>query len=142
VKAQVGVPIQLSQVTRDYIGAVTSGGGGVVSLLGGIFTGDFGAIMNAASGVGDAVKAGAAKVLSIGSNGGVADLDFKTRLDYVFYNLAPEDRADVGRPYCAIAQISTIPGYIKMESGNIELPVMADEQQMVKDYLEQGFFYE
>lgn len=143
VKAQIGVPIQLSQVTRDYIGAVTSGVGGGLSLLGGLFTGDFaGGIMNAASGVGNAVKGSAAKVLSIGSNGGVADLDFKTRLDYVFWNLAPEDRADIGRPYCAVAQLSTIPGYLKLESGNIEIPVLADEQQMVKDYLEQGFFYE
>lgn len=143
VKAQVGVPIQLSQVTRDYIGTVTSGAGSGLSLIGGILSGDVaGGIMNAVTGIGTAVKSSTAKVLSIGSNGGVADLDFKTRLDYVFWNLAPEDRADVGRPYCATAQLSTIPGYLKLESGNIELGLMATEQQMVRDYLEHGFFYE
>lgn len=143
VKAQVGVPIQLSQVSRDYIGAATSGIGGGLSLLGGLFTGDFaGGIMNAASGVGNAVKGSAAKVLSIGSNGGFADLDFKTRLDYIFYNIAPEDRAEYGRPYCAVAKLSDIPGFIQVGKADIDIACTESELSMIKSYMEQGFYYE
>lgn len=143
VKAQVGVPVQLTQVTRDYIGTAATGVGAGASLIGGLLTGNIaGGIMNAASGVGDAVKSAAAKVQSIGSNGGMADLDFKTRLDYVFYQLANEDNATNGRPYCAVSQMSSIPGYIKVERADIELPCTASEHEQVKSFMEDGFFYE
>ena len=143
VKSQVGVPIQLTQVTRDYIGTATSALGGAASFVGGLFTGNIGgAVMGLSSGIGNAVQSAAAKVLSVGSNGGMSDLDFKTRLDYIFYKVVPEDPDANGRPLCQKRKLSDIPGYIQVSKACIDVACTYTEMTQIMTYMESGFYYE
>lgn len=59
-----------------------------------------------------------------------------------FYPIVPELRADLGRPLCAPRQISNVPGYNLCANGHISSGLTAQENQMIEDFLNGGFYYE
>lgn len=135
LSTQLGVPIQLSQVTRNYIGAVTSAAGAVSSLLRMDFIG-------AANGIGNAVQQAAPKVNSIGSNGGFADLTGDIELIYTFYMQADINNENHGKPLMQRVQLGTLSGYMEVESADIIIDCTAEERLRIVNYLEGGFYYE
>lgn len=58
------------------------------------------------------------------------------------FNLVAEDPREIGRPLMAMAQLSTIPGYIKCNDGEHNIKCLASEHNVIAAYLAGGFIYE
>lgn len=135
LSTQLGVPIQLSQMTKDYLGAVTSAGNAFSNLLSGN-------VLGAISGVGNAVASITPKTQSIGSNGGYADLYGEFQLIYTFYYQTDINITEHGKPLMKTKKISTIPGYILCENADIDIAAPSNEVEAIRNYVTSGFFYE
>lgn len=142
-KSQVGVPINLTQVTYDYLGAAGGVAGGLIGMVGNAIAGNLaGASMSAIGLVGSAVNAMRPSVSSLGGNGGFSDLSGKIHLLAQFYHMPGEDISHAGRPLCENRQLSTLPGYQKIMDGDVTISGTAGEQAAIKSFLEGGYFYE
>lgn len=144
VTAQIGVPIQLSQITRDYIGGVTSVMGGLTSTLFNSITGNVGgAIMSAASGVANAVDSLVPRASSVGTGGSYSQLYSEDPYIYAqFFELVDDDIVRNGRPCCKIVNCEDALGYYLIQDGDVPINGTREEAQLVKTYLETGFYYE
>lgn len=134
-QAQVGVPIQLSQVTRDYLGAVTSVVGGVVSGL----TGN---VMGAANAIGSAASSLMGQVSTTGCNGGISQLFEPAQLTGIFLPIVDEDNERRGRPLCSVRRISSIPGYIVCADPAPDFAAPQWEIDAVRSAMQTGFYFE
>lgn len=134
-QAQVGIPIQLSQVTRDYLGAATSVAGGVLAGL----TGNY---MGVASAIGNAASSLMGQVSTTGCNGGISQLFEPAQLTGVFLSVVDEDNARRGRPLCSVRRISAIPGYIVCADPAPDFAAPQWELDAVRSAMQTGFYYE
>lgn len=138
--SQVGVPIQISQITRDFFGGVSGGlsaagaaaSGGGVAAAGGIFSG----LMNAIHG------ALVPKMSTSGANGSLLEILEPPLLIVESYLITDENRAEFGRPLCATRKIKTIPGYIQCGEVDHEFSCTAGERELINNYLKSGFYFE
>lgn len=135
-QAQVGVQIQLSQVTKDIIGSAMQAAGAASDL----FSFNFGGAVQSA--IGSAISAYKPLISSIGGNGGFSDLNGFVELQQSFFYPVDEDIENAGRPLCEIKTLSTLPGYQKIMDGDVTIAGTAGEQAMIKSYLEGGYYYE
>ena len=135
LSTQLGVPIQLSQVTRDYQGVVNN----AIGAVGKLFTGN---VLGAANGVFNALSSAAPRVSSVGSNGGFADIYGDIELMYTFYTQTEVNNAEHGRPLMQTVQIGTLTGYIEVETPDIQIACLAQEADRIAAFLVNGFFYE
>lgn len=147
VDAKVGVPIQIAQVSRDYLGAVT----GVASSIGGI-VGDFakggaagitGGICSSIAAVGNAINSISPRSNTIGSSGNFSVLTAKNpELDLQFFRPVDDDNTHNGRPLCAIRTVSTLGGYMLVQDGDVPINGTKQEAEEIQRFLESGFYYE
>lgn len=139
-QAQVGIPVQVSQVLRDYFGGAMSVVGGVTKAL---TSGSLsGLITGGLSAIGGAVEAAMPDVTTSGVNGGFAGLYGDWSLISTFYSVAAEDNTHRGRPLCQVRQLSTLPGYQLCTNTDVQLPATKAELDAIKGYLESGYYYE
>lgn len=141
LEAQVGVPISLSSVTRDYIGGATSALGAVGGAISG-FMGNIGGFIGAASGVGNAVESLMPRAQTIGTTGSFVSNRGEFRLDHQFFRPVADDNTHNGRPLCAVRQISSLSGYMLIQDGDVTINGTSAEDSMIRNYLESGFYYE
>lgn len=146
IKYTAGVPIQISQLRQDIIGAASSIVGAVGSAAS-VFAGNIaGGIAGAASGIGNAIQSMIPQPQTNGSQGSFADyLTDSVKVPKIltqFATLVDDDNDDRGRPLCQKKVISTIPGYIMVGDADIAIDGTSEENQSIKAYLEGGFFYE
>ena len=141
LEAQVGVPISLSSVTRDYIGGATSALGAVGGAISG-FMGNIGGFIGAASGVGNAVESLMPRAQTIGTTGSFVSNRGEFRLDHQFFRPVADDNTHNGRPLCAVRQINTLSGYMLIQDGDVTINGTSAEDSMIRNYLESGFYYE
>ena len=144
VSAKVGVPVQVSQVSRDYYGAATSAIGGVASAAAGAVTGNVvGAVSGAISGIGNAISALVPRSNTIGSSGNFSVLTAKSpELNFQFFRPVNDDNAHNGRPYCQVTTPSALGGYMLIQDGDVAIPGTKAEADEVRTLLESGFYYE
>ena len=149
LEAQIGVPIQLSQVTRDYMGAFNQTMGAVSNIAGAIGSGIAGnkgdAVskgIGAAQGIGNAAASLVPRSQTIGSGGSYAQLYTDPRLDFQFFECVDDDIAQNGRPLCKMKQINTLSGYMLIQDGDVPTTGTAEENRSIRAYLEGGFYYE
>ena len=153
LEANVGVPVQLSQVSRDYVGGISSALSGVAGIAGGIAggiaTGGAMGVVTGGSGVasglssiGDAVKALTPRAESVGSGGSYAQLLKDWRLDAQFFPVVDDDNAHNGRPYCKMTTPSALGGYMLIQDGDVSTDGTSAEDARIRAYLESGFYYE
>lgn len=139
---QAGVQIQLSQVTRDYLGGAVGAVSGIASTVANVLTGNIvGAIASGANGIGNAVNSMIPRQTSTGASGSFIGLARRPVLYHQFMDIVDDDNEHSGRPLCANRRISTIPGYIKVKDGEIDIAGFDGEAEAVRSYLEAGFFY-
>lgn len=144
LEAQIGVPIQLSQVTRDYVGAISSVAGAVGGALGGLAIGNMaGAVSSAISGIGSAVNSLRPRSQTMGSGGGFTAIDAYTwTLDHQFFRPVDDDITHNGRPYCQVTTPSSLGGYMLIQDGDVAIPGTREEADQIRALLEGGFYYE
>lgn len=141
VEAQLGVPIQLSQVSRDYLGATVSGISAIGSAIGGAVSGNVtGAITGLASGIGNAVSAMAPKSQTLGSGGSYMNFGIGFYLQAQFFEIVDDDISHNGRPLCQMVTPSA--GYYLIQDGDVPIDGTKEEAIELKRYLEGGFYYE
>lgn len=133
--AQVGQPVQLSQVKHNVGGAIVSAVGGVASAVAGNAIG-------AVVGIGNAVNSVMGKVNTIGVNGSASQLDTPPQLSATFIKIVDENNADRGRPLCQVRRIDTLPGYQIHADPEMSLPCTQSEMVTISGYLTGGFLYE
>lgn len=135
IATQCGVQIQLSQVTRNVIGGVTSAASAIKSVLSLDFLG-------AANGIGNAVQEAAPKINTVGSNGGFSDLYGNIELMYTFYNQCELNIENHGQPLMQVMPIQLLHGYMECEAADIVIDCTADERASIVQFMEGGFYYE
>lgn len=149
LEAQVGVPVQLSQVTRDYMGAFNqtmSAASSIASGIGGIMTGNVaggvGSIIGGVGAIGNAAASLVPRSQSIGSGGTYATLYETPRLDFQFFELVDDDIDHNGRPCCKMVTPSNNAGYYLIQDGDVGISGTQAEAEEIRRYLESGFYYE
>ena len=137
MESMCGIPIQLSQVTRDVLG----GGMGLLGAIGSFAVGNI--IGGIAGAVGSAAQAMYPHVSTQGSNGSFYQLITEAACYETFYPLIQEDNARFGRPLCGPGQISNYPGYLEVQDFILTVDtMMSSEFAELKQICESGFFYE
>lgn len=143
IESQVGVPISLSQVTRDYIGAATGAAGAIGSVVNAAQGGFIGsAISGVVSGIGNAVESMMPRASTIGTTGSFVSNYGRWRLDHQFFTPVNDDLTHHGRPLCENRQISTLGDYMLIQDGDVSIGGTLEEAKKIKQYLETGFYYE
>lgn len=154
--AQVGVPIQLSQViinpylaTMTNIQDMTAAESTALSTAPSIVTGfnasgvaDLGA--QKAKIVYDATVSKYPTPLSSGSNGSMLSFVdvYKCFLNHHWYTVVDENLAELGRPLYQVKQINTLAGYILCQGADVPITGTQEEAQKINAYMNSGFFYE
>ena len=143
VKADVGVDIKLAQVASDFVGTATSAIGGIAGAISGFITGNVaGGIAGVSNAVGNFVDNMLPQMSSVGGVGGVTDLATSPIIKAQFIKIVQTDNTRLGSPLCKVRRISAIPGFIKVHDADFRASCTAQENVMIKDYMEGGFFYE
>ena len=142
VEAQLGVPISLSSVTRDYVGTAGSILGTVGGLAGSVMTGNVGGFIGSLSGVGNAVQSMAPRSSTVGTSGGFASGMGSVKLDHQFFRPVNDDNTHNGRPLCEVRQINSLSGYMIIQDGDVTINGTSAEDSLIRNYLEGGFYYE
>ena len=143
IESQIGVPISLSSVTRDYIGAVNGAAGAVGGAIGGYASGGAaGAVLGSVSGIGNAIQSLVPRANTVGTSGGIGSLVGDFRLDHQFFRVVDDDPTHNGRPLCKMKQISDLSGYILVQDGDVIIDGTSQEDSEIRSYLEGGFYYE
>lgn len=137
------VPLQLSQMAVDYLGMASTAIGSATNTVQAITTGNVGGIISSvASGIESSIKSSQPQLQTSGSTGSTSDFSFKPRFQAQFFPLVAESLEHRGRPLCQEKVINTIPGFIMVADADVSLPGTAYENQMIKSYMEGGFYYE
>ena len=145
INTQLGVPVQISQVTRDYLGAAQSVVSGVGSVVSGALSGGAGiaaGITNGINALGNAAAAMIPRANSIGGVGNYSVLNYRPRLDYQFFLPVDDDREHNGRPLCEIRTPASLGDYMLIQDGDVSTTGTSMEDQSIRSYLENGFYYE
>lgn len=135
--AQIGVPIALAQATTNIVSSLVSG---AITTAGKIATGD---IIGAGRGIVDGVlDAVVPSTQIIGTNGGFNTYNLNIILTAEFFRPAPENAGIYGNITNVNGQLSNYPGYIEAEAGAFSLPGTDSEQATIRQYIQNGFYYE
>lgn len=143
---QAGVPIQLSQGTVDYFGAVETAfsvGSSMVSAGANlVFNGDPSGLGAAIGGIGDMVGALSPQIATSGSQGSASMYIYDPVLEGEFYRVNSEDNARFGRPYMGIATLSALSGYVECAKPTVNWPCLQTERTELQNYLQGGIYIE
>ena len=143
IEAQIGIPISMSSVTRDYLGAVSNVGGAIGGMAEGFLTGGLaGGVVGGLSGIGNAIQSLQARANTIGTTGSYGSLIGDFKLDHQFFRPIADDNTHNGRPLCAKRVINTLSGYIIVQDGDVSINGTSSEDAEIRQYLETGFYYE
>ena len=164
VHGQVGIPVQLNQISLDHaaealnnrmmfynqVGGALGIAGGIAQLATGDVAGGIASTVGAAistqksldQGIYNGLKLSAAKQDSAGSTGSFLYLVRSWRLDCAYQILVPEDIEHHGRPVYALHKISDVGGYLEVQDGDIECAALDAEREYIKTALETGIYYE
>ena len=135
LSAQVGIPVQLSQVTRDPIGAV-------MNTVSGVAAGIAGNPLGAAAGVTSAIHSMMPQVQTMGAVGSIVAFNHTPEIRVNSYTVADEDNAQLGKPLCKVRTINTLSGFIQCDRADLDMPSAPSEKDQIISYMNEGFFYE
>ena len=150
--AQVGVPVTVSELTRDYLGEIknqldiNAGVAGALTsvVFGGIgaASGIAGSIQSVGSMAFDAVRMKYPTVVGGGSNGSFLSLHSTAYLNAKFYSVVDQNNSELGRPLYQTKTLSTLSGFCVCSGAEAVTPAMSDESELINNYLNSGFFIE
>lgn len=133
--AMIGVPIQLSQITTDYMSAFTSAGG----IVGSAITGNIGGVFQ---NIISSVQSAMPKSSSVGANGSFIEITEPPYLIVEHFRLVDENINEFGRPLCSTRTIGTLSGFIQCGNSDHQFNCTKSENEQINTYLKNGFYYE
>ena len=138
VGANIGVPIQIAQLSQNLIGAVTNAGGSLTSAL----TGN---VIGVASGIVGAVGSLIPQLETSGYNGGFSAFIETPSIIEEFLEVTDLDFDD-GRPCCSNIRLAdnseALGNYFLFSHGDITAIATHEELKEIKTLLESGIYYE
>lgn len=143
-EAQLGVQVQLSQMTTNVLGVAEN----VVSAVGGAFDNLIrgqigGAISNVASGVISAAEESVPKLSTKGANGSYLAYFTKPYMITRFRLPVSRDQKIFGAPLCKTDYIDSHKGFLQIASPSVKLTgATITEKRKVNEMFAQGFYYE
>lgn len=142
IEAQIGVPIQLSQVVKDYLTGAQNAVNTIGSVIQSAITGDIGgAITGASNGIAEGIRAMIPKLSTTGTGGGFSSLRGQPRVYHEFFPIVDEFNADLGRPYCRTGTPAALGGYMKC-LGDVQIHGTSAEHKEIQEFITSGFYYE
>lgn len=134
-RSQVSVPVQLSNITRDYTGVAAN----VLSTLGNLFDSNLGGV---AHGIASSATAMLPQVSSTGSNGTSAEYEGKIKLfaGFIYQRIINNDYN--GRPLCDYKTVRNLKGYMQCENAKVEIAGYRSEMTEIENIMNTGFYYE
>lgn len=132
---QIGVPVQLSQITQNLVNTAIS----AVETVGSTMIGNW---VGAVHGIVSAGESLFPQVRTSGEVGSASAYRLIPTVSAIFHYVADDDPALLGKPLCSKMVISNLSGYVAVENGDIDSGATYNEANAVKSYLEGGFFYE
>lgn len=143
LEAQVGVPIQLAQMSRDYLSMAVTPISSAASVAQSLFSGDIGgAIANAATGIDSSIRSQVPKMSTTGGTGGFSALVTHPRAIFTYYKLVGGDIERHGRPLCQRRTINSLSGFILCQKAAVETGGTSYENEKIAELMNEGFFYE
>lgn len=143
LKAQIGVPVKLAQMSTDVLGTATIAISGVAGTVSQALSGDIaGAIASGASAIDSTVRSQVPRLATTGGQGGRSAYVRNPRAVFRYFKLVDDDNARLGRPLCQHRQISTLGGYMLCENAAVDIPGTMEESQRVQAIMNGGFYYE
>lgn len=132
--AMFGVPIQISQITPDWLSALS----GMAAGVGSVVSGNIGGLAS----IGNALNYASPTPKTQGVNGSFLTEIMRPYLSVKHTIITDERRNEFGRPLCQNRTVDTIPGYIKCGAVPDTIPGTAEEKEQIKNYMMEGFFFE
>lgn len=144
-----GVPIQLSQISPDFIKAGTSIASAGASMVAsgaqkaaGRPIESIHSFLMSFHSIGNAIEAMMPHLINEGSNGSFTAYYQSAYLTATFNLPVDEDNTECGRPLCKVKTINTLSGFIQCGEATVDYPCFATEKTRILNYLTQGFFWE
>ena len=135
-KYLVEVPIGSAAQGQSLVSAVL--GGAAALLTGNIAAG----IAAGASAIGNATEFLNPQAQRAGAQGSIAAFKSFQGFLSIFHEIADEDNTRNGRPLCQVKKPSVLGGFMIAQKGDIDAAIPLPEHDMIKSFLETGFFYE
>lgn len=134
-----GIDIDLASVEVDATGLVTNALAG----LGSVLTGNVGGMASSLLGmVGNALDMANPAPIGNASSGGYIGLTAPIQLKCRFAKVVADDVINKGKPYCQVATISSLSGYMEIRDPHISISGTSIEANQINAYLTGGFYYE
>lgn len=134
--ATCSIPVQLSQVRNDLTRPVISAAAAGVAIATENYVGAAGAIA-------DVAHSAMHQISSIGAVGSISAYAYQVpKVSTVFYRIADEDNAQIGRPLMATRTISSLAGFIQCDNADLDSAASPSEKDMILSNLNGGFYYE
>lgn len=157
--ADVGVDIQLSQVTMGVFDSVASGIAGLLApapalaagsgIMGAVEAGvrswsNYGNIASgfAQAAINKAIPTSTPTVQTLSASGSIAAYQLPPILRADFSILVDDDNARAGRPLCAVRNISSLSGFIMCQNPELHIEATAEEHDAIISFMRGGFYYE
>ena len=150
--AQVGVPVTVSQLTRDMLGEVQNNlnqefatAGALTSIvMGGIGAagGTFNSIQSIGAMAFDAVRMKYPTASGGGSNGSFLSLHSTAYLNAKFYTVVNQNNTEIGRPLYQTKTLSSLSGFCLCSGAEATISGTAAEAEQINNYLNSGFYIE
>lgn len=150
--AQVGVPVTVSQLTRDMLGEVQNNLNqefATAGALANIVTGGIGAAggtFNSIQSIGamafDAVRMKYPTASGGGSNGSFLSLHSTAYLNAKFYTVVNQNNTEIGRPLYQTKTLSSLSGFCLCSGAEATISGTAAEAEQINNYLNSGFYIE
>ena len=139
----VGVPIQIAQIGRDYLGTYTTAQTTYNTAGQQVLTGNFGgAASTIYNGLDNAIRNSMPQMITSGQNGSFLAPANETHVVEQFYQIVDEDIHHRGRPLCELRRIDTLSGYILCAEGDMDIDCFDSERAEIVRFLTTGFFWE
>lgn len=144
VTSMLGVPIQIAQMTPDYLNAINTAIG-LAATMDSAWRGDIGEgalATRSFSAIGSALDSLMPQVETSGIVGSFLTTAMPALLTAQHFIITDEDNTEFGRPLCAIRTINTLPGFIKCRDAHVDFSCYKDEKSKILGYMLNGFFWE
>ena len=146
---QVGVPIQVSQITQNLIQSSI----GMVNMYSQISSGVESAVQGSVSGIAHATAGAFSSVMNSilcampqartqGSNGTKVAFEQPARIASTFRSVVDTDPEHNGKPLMQRKVINTLSGFVKVENPDVDIVGTTMEKNLIASYMASGFYYE
>lgn len=143
--AMFGVPIQIAQMTPNYLDAISNAVTFAVNVASGVVSGNGNGDKNALlslNSIGNAMDSLMPQARTEGVSGSFIQYVLPPVLTAQHFVITDEDNTEMGRPLCEVKRIDTLSGFIKCGEATVDYPCFLSEKKEIYNHLKLGFFWE